>query len=119
MKFVDGESGPNWAFDGDNRVLALTLGLSPIWLAAFAYLTSSPSSGGISPPSAPAQVAGLPIWMLLWAVAAAMTIAGAIVIWRARTPRTVLAAFALLTIPAVVLALLGPAFVVVFRSLVS
>jgi hypothetical protein len=117
MRFVDGESGPDWATDGHNRVLALTVGLSPVWLLAVAYVTRSPFGGGIDQPSEQAYVGGLPIWMLVFAVAGALMLAGTIAIWRARTSRRVLAAVAFLTLPAFIIALFGPAVVLVLTNL--
>jgi hypothetical protein len=117
MRFVDGESGPDWAMDGHNRILALTVGLSPVWLLAAAYVTSSRFGGGIHQPSEQAYVGGLPIWMLAFAVAGALMLVGTVVIWRARTSRRVLAALALLTFPAFIIALFVPAFVLVLSNL--
>jgi tryptophan-rich sensory protein len=120
MKVVDGESGPGWAYDGHNRLLALATGLSPVWLIALFYFTQSPSSGGgIYQPSEAERMESLRAVAFVYAIAAALTVAGTIVIWRARSPRAVLAAYALLTIPALILMIMGPAFVLILRNMTT
>ena len=117
MRFVDGESGPDWALDGHNRFLALTVGLSPAWFLAVAFVTNPSIGGGIQQPSEQADIGGLSSWMLVVPVAGALMVAGTILIWRARTSRRVLAAMTLLTLPAFIIALFGPAVALVLGNL--
>jgi uncharacterized membrane protein len=102
MKYVEDQ----WAFDGRNRVLAIAVGLSPIWLLLLALLTGPPSWGGGR-------------WAAVFAVAGLLTLAGAVVLWRARSTRVAVAAVSLLTLPALIVPIFGPALILVLRNVTT
>ena len=114
MKYVE----DHWAVDGRNRILAVLVGLSPIWFAIFAFLTRTPFGGGF--PTPPTELRGLDARLasfVIFALAAVLSSAGAAAIWRARSRRIVIGAFLLLTLPALILVILAPAFVLILTNL--
>ena len=113
MKCVEG----HWAFDGRNRALALAFGLSPLWLAAFAFLTASPFGGGMNQPTTAEVLFQQAALSVILAVASLLMLAGTVLIWRARSPLVAIGAITLLTLPALVLVLLSPAFVLILANL--
>jgi uncharacterized membrane protein len=103
-------------FDGRNRGLAITVGLSPIWLLAFLFLIPPPIGGGMSQPTEAQPLARQLAQLVGFALAGLLTLAGAVVLWRARSTRAVVGAICLLTLPALILILLGPAFVLILLN---
>jgi hypothetical protein len=109
----------HWEYDGHNRVRALVVGLSPIWLLAFALLTRSPFGGGVTQPTE-AQIAARQVAQLAgFGLAGLLMLAGTVAIWRARSTRAALGAMLLLTLPALILFILGPAFALILLSSIT
>jgi uncharacterized membrane protein len=106
-------------FKGPNRGLAIGIGLIPIWIMAFFYMTAPNFGGGMYEPTEAQRLTTLTIQIVVYAIAGVLTLAGAVVIWRARSARVVLAAMALLTLPALFLFLLGPAFVLIIGNMTA
>jgi hypothetical protein len=115
MKYVD----DHWAFDGRNRVLAVAVGLSPVWLLVLFYVTNPHMSGGLGQPTAAEVLDGQRILLAIAALVAGLTLAATVVLWRARSTAAVVGAVLLLTIPALILMVFGPAFAFMLRNLNS
>jgi uncharacterized membrane protein len=107
----------HWEFDGRNRVLALVVGLSPIWLLlVFAFLTNSNSEGGLYQQTEAEVLAAQRRQLGMFALDGLLVLPGTVVLWRARSTRAVVGAICLLTLPAMFLVILGPAFVLVLLN---
>jgi hypothetical protein len=107
-------------FNGRNRGLAIGIGLSPLWLTLL-YLVFPPTSfgGGLNRPTEAQLLAARIQEFALLGLVGVLMVAGTIVIWRARSARTVLAAMFLLTVPALVLLIMGPAFLLILGNLTT
>lgn len=103
-------------FTGRNRVLAVTIGLSPIWLLGWAGLSSPTFFGGALPTQA-TTFAGVLAEVVLYAIFGLLTLAGTVAIWRARSGTVVYGAVVLLTTPAMILGILAPALVIILANL--
>lgn len=111
-------AGNDEELHGRNRALAATVGLSPIWVAVVTYLLAPRGFGGGLHSEAEARAA-LVGQMIVFALVGLLALAGTVTMWRARS-RTVLAgAVILLTVPALVLLIFSPAFVLLLRNLGS
>jgi hypothetical protein len=61
-------------------------------------------------------LAGRRVQLAIFALAGLLSVAGTVVLWRARSARATLGAILLLTLPALILILLGPAFVLILGN---
>lgn len=110
MKYID----DHWVADGRKRMLAITFGLSPIVLMLFAYLFGPQMSGPMFQPSVETQI--LDLRFLVSSFTLVLSIGSAVVIWRARSWWVVIGTM-LLTLAALLLAILGPAVVLILSNL--
>lgn len=100
---------------GRSSLVGLILGLSPVWLGvflAFAAPTFIEPFGRQD-----VAIAGLPLGVVLSVVSLVLAVSGAIVIWKARSTTVVAAALVLLTFPALMLVLMGPAVILILENL--
>jgi hypothetical protein len=115
MKYVE----DHWEFNGHNRVLAIAFGLSPIWLLALLFITNPHVEGGMIKPTAEQVLATQRIQLVVFGLVSLLTLAGTVVLWRARSARAASAAALLLTLPALFLFMLAPAFVLILGNLAA
>ena len=101
-----------------NRVLAVTVGLSPIWVAVVTYLFAPRGFGGglLTEAGARAALGGQ---MIVLALVGLLALAGTVTLWRARSRTVVAGAVILLTVPALILLIFSPAFVLILMNLGS
>jgi hypothetical protein len=100
---------------GRNTRLAITIGLFPLWLIVILAIVSN----SIFDPLATDEVRilGVPIGIAILGAIGLLTIAGTLVIWRARSRTDLGVAMALLTMPAAALVILGPAIALIATNL--
>ena len=113
---IDVRRGP-LGFDGHNGALAMALGLGPILFVLLIYLAA---------PNGPQPMfdekvafAGWPAQVVVLAIAIVLELAGMVAIWRAKSSRAVVGAVLLLTLPAAIVLLFGPAVLLVLSNLLS
>jgi hypothetical protein len=113
MRFV----ADHWGLDGRNRVLAATIGLSPLWFALVAWLSAPSVGGGIYQPTQAEILAAQQARLVLFAIVGLMTVAGARILWRAERKAVAIRAIVLLIVPATLIYVFGPAFLLIFRNM--
>lgn len=99
----------------ERRIVALTVGLGPIWLLVYLWLAApaflEPLGNG------DVAVGGVPLGWVMAITAAGLSVAAAAIIERTRGNRALGFAILLLVFPALFLVLLGPAFVLIVENL--
>lgn len=107
---------PNLAA-GRNTRLALGIGLSPLWLLAFFFVASPAFLDPLRTDAV--AIAGLPAGVAFVLAIGLLTLAGTLVIRRARSRAVLAAAMFLLTFPALVLVVMAPAAILVLANVQS
>jgi hypothetical protein len=100
---------------GRRAVIAATIGLSPIWVAIVLTLVAPAFMAPMG--DAKVSIAGFPAGQVILGGAFVMAIAGAFVIWRGTSAVVRAAAFVLLTFPAILFVVFGPATVLILENL--
>lgn len=99
----------------ERRVVALTVGLGPIWLLVYLRLATPPFLDPLGNPDV--AIGGVPLGWVIVIAAAWLSIAAAAVIDRTQGGRALAFALLLLVFPALFLVILGPASVLIVENL--
>ena len=99
---------------GGHGLVALIVGMSPLWIGLFLALATPTFVERMD--DAKVAIAGLPAGWFLILASLILAISGAIAIWKARSTVVVVAALVLLTFPALVLVIMGPALVLIVEN---
>lgn len=99
---------------GHNTWRAIVVGLSPLWLIVVAFFWSPAFLDPLRTDRV--AIAGLPAGVAVLGAIGLLTVAGTLVIWRARSRAVLAGAMLGLTFPALWLVILGPAIVLVLTN---
>lgn len=100
--------------DGRSRTVPLVVALTPLWLLIFMALVSDAVPVVLSRPPA---VVSLPLGVVMESIALLWMLAGAAIVWRARSPVAESLALMLFTIPATVLVVFTPTAIEILQTL--
>lgn len=100
---------------GSARGILTVLALLPAWIVLFVSVVAPRGFGPMveNPPG----IGGMPAGVVLGGFAVLLTTLGVLVVRRATSPLVLSLSFALLTIPAVVIVILGPAIILLVQNL--
>jgi hypothetical protein len=101
--------------EGRRAVIAATIGLSPIWLVIVLAIVAPTFMAPMGDPMV--SIAGIPAGLVILGGAFVMALAGAFVIWRSESALVRAATFAVLTCPALLFVVFGPATVLIVENL--
>jgi hypothetical protein len=99
---------------GHNTWRAILVGLSPLWLLVLAAIWSPAFLDPLW--TNEVAIAGLPAGVAVLGAIGLLTVAGTLVIWRARSRAVLAAGMIVLTFPALWLVILGPSIVLVLEN---
>jgi hypothetical protein len=102
---------------GHNTWRAIVVGLSPLWLIVFALFWSPAFLDPLRTDGV--AIAGLPAGVAILGAIGLLTVAGTLVIWRARSRAVLAGAMIVLIFPALWLVILGPTLVLVLTNTVT
>jgi hypothetical protein len=96
------------------RLAIRAIALTPLWVFLALFLT-----GNFYDPifGKPPDIMGLPLGAVIAGLAGGWMLIGAAIAWDARSPRTVLFAVTIFTIPALFVLILGPAMILIIQNM--